>query len=503
MSFNIKTKGALLMVAVSCFLAGAIVTGMLDVIPRSSAESETSSDLEAMRRVGRGFSQVAKEVGPSVVSVEVSMKEKVTRGSPPGFPFEDPFPGFGESPFDWFFRPPEEGYRRPPEEGYRERKGGGCGIIVSEDGYILTTNHLIGLADEITVVTADGERYPAEVVGTDRPTDVAVIKIDGKGFRAAKLGDSDKAAVGEWVLAIGSPLWHENTVTAGIISARGRSNIGLADIEDFIQTDAAINPGNSGGPLVDLDGEVIGINTAIESFTGGYMGIGFAIPINMAREVMDQLIKTGKVTRGWLGLYPQDVTPGLKVKLGLDSTEGALVRELVEGAPAEKAGIKRGDVIVEYQGEKVKDKGHLILLVARTPVGTQAEVKVIRDGKAKTLRVKIGERPEEPPAISRRPGEGVAPDLGFRVFDLTPQLRRQLKLPDDQEGAVVGNINEASDAYRNGLRQPDVIIEVNREPISDAGDFNRAVSGLSVGDQVLLLVIKQGRTWYVAFELGK
>jgi len=489
MSFNLKTKAALAAVAVSCFVAGAVVTGVLDLTPWGAAESQPSGDLEALRRIGQGFSQVVEEVSPSVVNVRVSKEVKASRQPYGGSPFDF----FGDSPFGQFFEMPEG-------EDFLQQ-GSGSGVIVSVDGYILTNNHVIAGADEITVVMNSGERYDAEVVGSDPRTDLAVIKVDGKGLPAAKLGDSDKIEVGEWVLAVGNPFELQNTVTAGIISARGRSNVGLADYEDFIQTDAAINPGNSGGPLVNLDGEVIGVNTAIATRTGGNMGIGFAIPINMAKQVMNQLIETGKVTRGWLGVLIQQVTPELKEHFKLGSTEGALVAEVDESGPAKKAGLRRGDVIVEYRGEKIEDTNHLRNLVAATEIGTTAELKVNRDGKLTTLRVKIGELPEAEAALGQHFGGDLERELGFDVANLSPSLRNQLGLPEGREGIVVTGVKGTSDAYQNGLRRGDVIIEVNHQAISDVGDFNRAMSGVSSGNQVLLVVITEGHTRYVTFEV--
>lgn len=489
MSFDLKTKGILVAVAASCFVAGAVITGVLDLTPRGAAESEPSADLEALRRIGQGFSQVVKEVSPSVVNVRVSKEVKVGGPSAGGSPFDF----FGDSPFGRFFEWPEG------EDFLQE--GSGSGVIVSKDGYILTNNHVIAGADEITVVYGEGDRFDAKVVGSDPRTDLAVIKIEGKDFPAAKLGDSDKIEVGEWVLAVGNPFELQNTVTAGIISARGRSNVGLADYEDFIQTDAAINPGNSGGPLVNLDGEVIGINTAIATRTGGNMGIGFAIPINMAKQVMAQLIKTGKVTRGWLGVYIQPVTPELKKKFNLKSTDGALVADVTGGGPAEKAGLKRGDVIVEYQGEEIEDTNHLRNLVAATEVGATADVKVMRDGREKTVKVKIGELPEEEAAIGRQFGGGPERDVGFTVGNLTPSARKQLGLPDNQEGVVVRDVKKTSDAFQKGLREGDVILEVNRVPVSNVSDFNAVISRAGAGDEVLLLVITEGHTRYVTFEM--
>lgn len=492
MSFNIKTKAALAAIAASCFVAGAFITGVLDLTPWGAAESQPSGDLEALRRIGQGFSQVVDEIAPSVVNVRVS---KEVKGSP--HPFGGaPFDFFGDNPFGQFFEMPEGG-------DYVER-GSGSGVIVSADGYILTNNHVISGVDEITVVMADGEQFDAKVVGADPQTDIAVVKVDAKDLPAAKLGDSDKIEVGEWVLAVGNPFELQNTVTAGIISARGRSGINTMSAsayEDFIQTDAAINPGNSGGPLVNLDGEVIGINTAIATRTGGNMGIGFAIPINMAKQVMEQLIDTGKVTRGWLGVIIQTITPELKEQFNLKTNEGALVGDVDEDGPAKKAGMRRGDVIVEFQGEKIKDVNHLRNLVAATKVGTMAEVKVNREGKLTTLRVKIGELPAKAVAMGRQEGGGFEGEWGFEVTNMSPSLRDHLGLPEGQGGVVVTSVSATSDAYEKGLRKGDVVIEANRQPVSNVDDFNRAMSGVNGGDQVLLVVITGGYSRYLSFKV--
>jgi len=494
MALNLKTKLTLLGVAAAAFVAGAVITGTLNLVPRGEAGTVPTGDLEALRRIGQGFSTVVQQVSPSVVNVRVAKKVK-GGGFPGGGGM--PFDLFGDSPFGQFFEVPKQA----PEDFLEQ--GSGSGVIVSADGYILTNNHVVEGADEITVKTADGKEYKAKMVGTDKRSDVAVIKIDAAGLTPAKLGDSDQVVVGEWVLAIGNPFELQNTVTAGIISARGRANVGLADYEDFIQTDAAINPGNSGGPLVNLDGEVVGINTAIATRTGGNIGIGFAIPINMAKQIMDQLIKTGKVVRGWLGVYIQPVTPELKKQFNLKSEEGALVSDVTKDGPAERAGLKRGDVVVEFQGQKIKDMNSLRNLVAGTAVGTSADVKVIRDGAGKTFKVKVGELPEAEAAAGGMLGPGGGEKLGFGVQDLTPQLRRQLGLDEGQTGVVVAGVKQASDAFQKGLRDGDVIVEVNRIPVSGGADFNRVISGVSPGEQVLLLVITQGHTRYVSFTFGK
>lgn len=493
MAWNWKTKAGLAVLAAGCFVAGALISGTLNLIPKSGADENPSADLDALRRIGHGFSSVVKEVSPSVVNVRVSKKVKSPGGVGRGMPFDF----FGGSPFGQFFESPPGG-----GEDFLEQ-GTGSGVIVSADGYILTNNHVVAGADEITVKTTDGKEFKARVVGTDPHTDLAVIKVDAAGLTAAKLGDSDQVEVGEWVLAIGSPFDLSNTVTSGIISARGRANVGLADYEDFIQTDAAINPGNSGGPLVNLDGEVIGINSAIATRTGGYMGIGFAIPINMAKNVMDQLIKTGKVTRGWLGVYIQPITPELQKQFGLKSTEGALLSDITAGGPSEKAGLKRGDVIVRFKGQPVKDTNQLRNAVAATKVGADAEVVVVRDGKEKTFAVKIGELPGKDAAGGGQVGEGFGTELGFSVQNLTPEIRQRLAIPEGLEGVVVMDVKQASDAYQKGLRQGDVIVEINRIPVASVTDFNRIIGGVKVGDQVLLVVVTEGHTRYVSFTVGK
>lgn len=491
MSLNTKTKLTLAAVAAASFVAGAVLAGIIDLTPAGNATTDGSADLDALRRIGKGFSGVVKEVSPSVVNVRVSKKVHAGPGLG-GMPFDF----FGGTPFDRFFEVPKG------DQDFLEQ-GSGSGVVVTADGYILTNNHVVDGAETIKVKLADGTERDAKIIGTDPRTDLAVIKIDATGLSPAKLGDSDQVEVGEWVLAVGNPFELQNTVTAGIISARGRANVGLADYEDFIQTDAAINPGNSGGPLVNLNGEVIGINTAIATNSGGNMGIGFAIPINMAKVIMDQLIKTGKVTRGWLGVYIQPVTPELQKQFGLKSERGALVADVTAGGPAEKAGLVRGDVIIEFRGKEIKDVNQLRMTVAETPVGTEAPVVFIRDGKEKKTTVKVGELPSET-ALAGRQGEGAfSAETGFDVAPLTPDIRRELGLKDNQGGVVVTAVKQASDAYQKGLRKGDVIIEVNRKPVSDLASFNAAMSGLGKGDQVLLLVITEGHTRYVSFAIGK
>jgi len=489
MAFNVKTKISLAAVALAAFIAGVAVSGTLNLTPRLSA-GEDAGDLEALRNIGTGFSAIAKEVSPSVVNVSVS---RTVKNSFHGFDF------FGDSPFDDFFD-----FRVPENEEYLI-EGAGSGVIVSKDGYILTNNHVVEGAEEITVRTFDGKSYEAKLIGTDPRTDLAVIKVDDANLPAAELGDSDEIQVGEWVLAIGNPFQLSHTVTAGIVSAKGRANVGLADYEDFIQTDAAINPGNSGGALVNLDAEVVGINTAIASNTGVYSGVGFAIPINMAKAIMEQLIKTGKVTRGWLGLYIQPVTPELKEQFDLPGEDGALVSEVVDGGPSDAAGLERGDVVVEFDGTHIKDVNQLRMMAAGTEIGKKVKVKVIRDGREKTFTVNIEELPEEETGSMFEPHgseQKMSDKMGFSVRNLTENAREQLGLEPGTKGVVVESVKQTSDAYQNGLRQGDVIVEIDGEPISGLSDYQTKVSKLDEGDKALLLVITGGHTRYVTFEVG-
>jgi serine protease Do len=381
----------------------------------------------------------------------------------------------------------------------------GSGVIVSDDGFILTNNHVVEHADEVMVTLSDNRSYKAKIIGADPKTDVAVIKIGARGLPAIRWGDSDKLQVGEFALAIGSPYGLNNTVTMGIISAVGRANVGIADYEDFIQTDAAINPGNSGGPLVNIKGEMIGINTAIFSRSGGYQGIGFAVPSNMARIVMNQLEKTGKVTRGWLGVTIQELTAELSSKFGADNANGALVGDVVKGGPAEKAGIRRGDIIIEYDGKKVKDVGNLRNMVAESAVGTTVPVTIVREGKEYSLRVMIAKLPAEvaeaAPAEERgdSASEGLA---GLSVVELTKEIGRQLGLRKEEKGVVVVRVEAGSSSEEAGIRKGDVIQEIDKKKIDGIEEYRRVISGLSPDETVLLFVNRGGKKFYAALKVS-
>jgi serine protease Do len=358
-------------------------------------------------------------------------------------------------------------------------------------------------AEKLFVVVGDKKSYPAKVIGTDPQTDVAVVRIDARDLKAASLGDSDSVIVGQWVIAIGNPFQLMHTVTAGIISAKGRSSVGLADYEDFFQTDASINPGNSGGALADLGGNVIAINTAIATPSGGSIGIGFAIPINMARQVMDSLITKGKVIRGYIGLLPQDIDEDLAKALKLKATEGVLVGDVTPQGPADLAGIKRGDVILSFNGKKVESSTELRMMVADTAPKTQAKVGLLRDGKNLEVTVTLAERPktaqEQAPEQGQPEGQ-TGEKLGLSLQDLTPDIASRLGY-EKQHGALVTDVAPGSPAEDAGLGRGDLIQEVNRAPVRSVREFERAIRGFKAGDVVALLVRRGQNTLFVGIKV--
>jgi serine protease Do len=372
-------------------------------------------------------------------------------------------------------------------------------VIVNSDGYILTNNHVVSGADKIRVNLAGGEELEGEIVGTDAATDVAVIKVDSDGLKAAKLGNSDDIRVGEWVVAVGNPFGLQHSVTAGIISYKGRSNVRLADYEDFIQTDAAINPGNSGGPLVNLDGEVIGINTAIASNTGAYQGVGFAIPINLAKSVMDELITSGKVIRGWLGIYIQDITDAVAEAMGLSSTDGVLVAGVVETGPSEKAGLERGDVILELEGKKMKNGTELRNTIAATKPGTKVKLKILRDGKRRDLTVTLGELPQDEDTVLSAQTDALD-DLGLALHDYNAELARRFDITGTG-GVIITDVYPGAPAAEAGLRRGDLIVEMNQEEVESLDMIRARLSRMDPGDSVLFLVERGRGTLFVAMKI--
>jgi serine protease Do len=467
----------------------AIITILLAVLLFSmAARSESfwkTQDRAARRKpvtiTNETFSSLAERLKPSVVNITTTVvvtQHPLLRGRPSPFGEKDPFREFWER----FF-----GGEIPREF---ETRSFGSGVIINKEGYIITNNHVIENAKEILVTLTTEKDYPAEVIGRDKKTDLALIKIEAKNdLPVAPVGDSDKLKVGEWVIAIGNPFALAETVTAGIVSAKGRV-IGAGPYDDFIQTDASINPGNSGGPLFNFWGEVVGINTAI---VASGQGIGFAIPINMVKEIVSQLKEEGRVVRGWLGVGIQRVTSQLAKSFGLEAAEGALVSQVFNDTPADRAGIKQGDVILEFDGKKIKNFGDLPRTVASTPPGKTVRVKVFRDGDVLTLEAAVAEM-EEKPEVAMAPSEK---PLGLTVQDITPEIARGLGL-EEVEGVVVTEVTPNSPAAEAGIRRGDVIQEVNREPVENVEEFGQAIEEAKNQESILFLVRRGESSLFVA-----
>jgi serine protease Do len=442
--------------------------------------------VDFLTKTGQAMAEVADAVKPAVVNISTTKTEKIQ---------ESPFAPFFEDPF--FRRFFDDRFFHPQTPQKRKTASLGSGVIVSPDGYILTNNHVVKDAEEIEVLLSDKREFKGKIIGSDPQTDIAVIKIDAQNLPTISMGNSDKLRVGEVVLAIGSPYGLDQTVTMGIVSAVGRANVGIADYEDFIQTDAAINPGNSGGALVTARGLLVGINTAIFSRTGGYQGIGFAIPSNMAKAVMDSLLREGKVIRGWLGVTIQQITPELAKQFNLGEESGALIGDVIENSPAEKAGLNRGDVIIEFNGKKVDDPYTLRNTVANTKPGKEVSVKVIREGTTKVIKVKIGDLPSDLQATREIEYENVM--NGVNVQDLTPVIYRQMNIPEKIKGVIVTNIAPTVPSFGK-LMSGDIIQEINRKAIESVSDFQTVVSKIKPEEDVLLLVFRRGTSVFVTIS---
>jgi serine protease Do len=468
----------------------------------STAQAATAAQGQTSKQTGLpDFVPLAEKLEPVVVNISTTQgaPKSPARGQPS--PSPDPFGGQdpfgGNDPFSDFWRRFfGDQFGAPGGPPAAPRRGLGSGFIIDQKGLVLTNNHVVENADKITVKLSDEREFDAKVVGRDPKTDLAVIQInDGKGkFPAAPLGDSSRLQVGEWVVAMGSPFGLDNTLTAGVVSAKGRQ-IGAGPYDNFIQTDASINPGNSGGPLVNLRGEVIGINTAIFSRTGGNLGIGFAIPINSAKEILPELINKGKVTRGWLGVSIQRITPEIAQALGLEKNQGALVSSVVEGSPAAQAGVQAGDVIVDFAGERIDDSSKLPAIVARTEVGKNVNMTVLRDKKRMPLSVKIAELKEEE-VVASAPQSG---NLGMTVQNMTPELAKTLGL-NRAEGVVITSVEPQSTAAEAGLQRGDVILEVDRKKISNAAELRKTLDGAKPGANLLFLIQRGGNSVFLALK---
>ena len=470
--------GALLFLGL---IAGIVLSSRLDWLPTAESQ-ENAARASIPPGTAPNFVAVVKAVTPAVVNISTT---RVVRSQG-----ADASPFMDDPLFRQFFG--EEFFKRFQMPRDRRENSLGSGVIVSSDGYIVTNNHVVAKADEIKVLLNDKREFTGKVVGTDPKTDLAVIKINAKNLPTVPWGDSDKLDVGEYVLAIGNPFGLNQTVTLGIVSAVGRADVGIADYEDFIQTDAAINPGNSGGAMVNARGELVGINTAIFSRSGGYMGIGFAVPANMTRAVMSSLIKGGKVVRGWLGVSIQHVTPELAKQFGLSDTKGALVSEVIENSPAAAAGLQSGDIITALDGKAIEGPSMLRNLVARISVGKVVKVDVLRDRKTISVNATVTEQPKEMAQTEEESvqGEGKGGALaGVEVRALTPEILRQLGLPAGSAGVVVAGVPPASPAENAGLQPGDVITEINRQRVAGLADFKRLTGKL--GKETERIAVRQ------------
>ena len=474
----------------------AVVVAALALADAASAQTRPAPTLDSkaiLQALEDAFVSVADRVTPAVVNVSTKVK-RVPEGAPGSGPGESPESEqrfrefFGPEFFERFFR------RRPPRD---EGRASGSGVIVDARGFILTNNHVVENAGEIEVRLSDDRKFPATIVGRDPKTDLAVLKVDAgsAALPVAELGDSDKLRIGQWAIAIGNPFGLDRTVTAGIISATGRTRVGVATYEAFIQTDASINPGNSGGPLLNLDGRVVGINTAIVS-TG--QGIGFSIPINMAKEIMAQLMAKGRVVRGWLGIAIQDLTPELAAGFGVKPGSGVLVSDVMKDSPAEAGGLKSGDIITEFGGVSIKDVTDLQKRVAAVEPGRPSPMTVIRDKAPTTLTIKIGEQPGEETVAAVAPKEEM---LGLQVEPLTPESAQRFKLTA-KAGVLVTDVAAGSSGDAAGIKPGDAILEVNRQAVSNVEHFKRIIAGAKPGDPVPVYLQRGGgRNEYVVLTV--
>ncbi len=434
------------------------------------------------------FADLVEILQPSVVNISTTsvVRQRGPFQRRPNSPFG------GNDPFDDFFKKFFGG--DSPQQEFK-RQGLGSGFIMSKDGYVVTNNHVIDKASDVEVILQNGDKYEAKIVGKDPKTDLAVLKFEpDQEIQEVRFGDSDNLRIGDWVIAIGNPFGLGYTVTAGIVSAKGRS-LGFGAYDDFIQTDASLNPGSSGGPLFNLKGEVVGVNTAI---VARGQGIGFAIPIDMVEFVIEQLKSGGKVVRGWLGVYVQKVTPEIASSFGLNEDEGALVSDLAPDSPAEKAGIIRGDVIVEYDGQKVNDVSDLTNMAAVTPPGTEVSVKVIQDGKTKNMKVKLEKFPDQEAQVK----DEVRKSLGLTVRQLTPKIVRRFNI-DHDDGVIIADVDQGSVAGDAGLKPGDIILEINKKPINTLANYSAVLEDVKPGDTALFLVKRGNNTIYAALRIRK
>jgi serine protease Do len=496
-SGRFKTGIIIALALLSGTAAGTLLTAKTGILHTDKAESPKIA-IAASPPVpsgtvsfSSGFAPIIAKVVPAVVNIASTKVVDNTQAAEPFF--NDPL-------FRQFFG--DQFSQQPDIPKHQRERGLGSGVVISSDGYILTNNHVVDGADDVTVSLSDKREFPAKIIGTDPRTDIAVLKVDAKNLPTLTLGDSSKVQVGNFVLAVGDPFGLSQTVTAGIISATGRGDLGIEDYEDFIQTDASINPGNSGGALVDVNGDLIGINTAILTGDGGggNEGVGFAIPINLAHTVMDQIMKNGRVVRGYLGAWIQPVTPQIAEAFGLKETSGALLGDVDPDGPAGKSGLQRGDIVLEMNGKRITETHDFRLEIAMTAPNTPVDLKVFRKGEVKDYVVKLGELPNK--FDTQGSGSASSSDSalqGLSVETLTPDIAKQIGLPANTYGVVVDSVEPGSVAAEAGLRRGDVIQEVNRKKVDNMSDFKQII-GMSNHQSVLLLVNREGNTMYVVLD---
>ena len=478
------------------FAFAALLFGLFFCINNDRANSLTNPKEDKERpttakSLGRAFVEVAKKVQPAVVNITtektITMKPWDRYGEDffKGSPFEDFFRGFGFSP------------REKGKEYRHKQRTGGSGVIVDKEGYILTNNHVVEDTDKIKVRLNDGREFTATLKGQDPRTDLAVLHIKAKDLPVATLGDSDKLEVGEWAIAIGSPFGLEHTVTVGVISAKGRSGLGTGNYEDFIQTDASINPGNSGGPLINIDGEVVGINAMI--IQPG-TGIGFAIPVNMAKQILSDLIKEGKVVRPWLGISVQDLTPEMAEQFQVKEKEGVLLAQIHQGTGAEKAGLVSGDVIKSVDDKTIKNTNELIKEIQKKKVGQKVKLGMVRDGKPLTVEVTTTAMPDKPEETKEKERD-IEEKLGARVQELTPQLATRYRISSEiKRGVVIISVEEGSPAEDIGLQEGDMILEINRKKIETMKDFEKGIKDINLDKGIVFRLHRRGNTFYHSFK---
>jgi len=476
-------EGAPVFIAI-LFLISALMLTLSVVDAKAGPAKISDRSVDYLTNTGRAMAEIASAVKPAIVNISTTRTVKIQGGMDL---FEDPF-------FKRFFG---DQFNRQAQPRERKSAGLGSGVIVSSDGYIVTNYHVVKEADEIKVTLADKKEYRGKVIGSDPKTEISIVKIDATGLPTLPWGNSEKLQVGEIVLAVGNPYGLNQTVTMGIVSAIGRANVGIADYEDFIQTDAAINPGNSGGALVNARGELVGINTAIFSTSGGYQGIGFAIPSHMVKSIMDSLVTKGKVVRGWLGVSIQKITPELSKQFNMKEDAGVLVSDAVENSPAEKAGIKRGDIIIEYDGKRTDEPYQLRNMVANALPGAKHVLTILREGKRESVQVVIGDVPSDQQG---EPGDYQNVFKGIGVQEVTPELAKKMNIPLRIKGVIINDIDESAPAA-GVLTQGDVIQEINRKKITNLKEYREIASKIRKDEDVLILIFRNGAATFVTLSV--